>query len=158
MTRKITDAVARISLGRQDHVELGDLWPKRDWGYAGDYVQGMWLMLQQEYPDDFVLASGETHSVAVSYTHLDVYKRQGLGLAWKKRPSLSSRAAGLNLKPGLTGFRLAGRYLTGRSCRLRVSGKANRSETLGDRVRLLGRGPRPVSYTHLDVYKRQRQW
>lgn len=63
VTRKITNAVARISLGLQDHVELGDLWPKRDWGYAGDYVRGMWQMLQHEVPDDFVLASGRTHSV-----------------------------------------------------------------------------------------------
>jgi GDPmannose 4,6-dehydratase len=63
VTRKISDAVARISLGLQDHVVLGDLWPKRDWGYAPDYVQGMWLMLQQDQPDDFVLATGQTHSV-----------------------------------------------------------------------------------------------
>lgn len=63
VTRKITNAVARIKLGKQDHIELGDLWPKRDWGYAGDYVEGMWLMLQQDTPDDFVLATGETHSI-----------------------------------------------------------------------------------------------
>lgn len=63
VTRKITNAVARIKLGKQDHIELGDLWPKRDWGYAGDYVEGMWLMLQQDKPDDYVLATGETHSV-----------------------------------------------------------------------------------------------
>lgn len=63
VTRKITNAVARIKLGKQDHIELGDLWPKRDWGYAGDYVEGMWLMLQQDKPDDFVLATGETHSI-----------------------------------------------------------------------------------------------
>ncbi|MDR0591044.1 MAG: GDP-mannose 4,6-dehydratase [Candidatus Nomurabacteria bacterium] len=63
VTRKITNAVARIKLGLQDHVELGDLWPKRDWGYAGDYVEGMWRMLQQDKPDDFVLATGETHSI-----------------------------------------------------------------------------------------------
>lgn len=63
VTRKITDAVARISLGLQTHIELGDLWPKRDWGYAGDYVDGMWRMLQHDAPDDFVLASGETHSI-----------------------------------------------------------------------------------------------
>lgn len=63
VTRKITNAVARIKLGLQDHIELGDLWPKRDWGYAGDYVKGMWLMLQQEIPDDYVLATGETHSI-----------------------------------------------------------------------------------------------
>ena len=63
VTRKITDAVARIHLGLQGHIELGDLWPKRDWGYAGDYVRGMWQMLQHHEPDDFVLATGETHSI-----------------------------------------------------------------------------------------------
>ena len=62
-TRKITNAVARIKLGLQTHVELGDLWPKRDWGYAGDYVEGMWRMLQTEEPKDYVLATGETHSI-----------------------------------------------------------------------------------------------
>lgn len=63
VTRKITTAVARIASGLQEHLELGDLWPKRDWGYAGDYVRGMWQMLQHPEPDDFVLASGETRSV-----------------------------------------------------------------------------------------------
>jgi GDPmannose 4,6-dehydratase len=63
VTRKITNAVARISQGLQEYVELGDLWPKRDWGYAGDYVRGMWQMLQHDEPGDFVLASGQTHSV-----------------------------------------------------------------------------------------------
>lgn len=63
VTRKISNAVARIHLGLQDHIELGNLEPKRDWGYAGDYVEGMWLMLQQAKPDDYVLATGETHSI-----------------------------------------------------------------------------------------------
>ena len=63
VTRKITNAVAKIHLGRQEYVSLGDLWPKRDWGYAGDYVRGMWQMLQHHEPDDFVLATGETHSI-----------------------------------------------------------------------------------------------
>ncbi len=63
VTRKISNAVARIHLGLQDHIELGNLDSKRDWGYAGDYVEGMWLMLQQEKPDDYVLATGETHSI-----------------------------------------------------------------------------------------------
>lgn len=63
VTRKITNAVARIKLGLQDELVLGDLWPQRDWGYAGDYVEGMWRMLQQEKPNDYVLATGETHSV-----------------------------------------------------------------------------------------------
>jgi GDPmannose 4,6-dehydratase len=63
VTRKITNAVARIKLGIQDELVLGDLQPKRDWGYAGDYVKAMWLMLQQEQPDDYVVATGRTHSV-----------------------------------------------------------------------------------------------
>ncbi len=63
VTRKISNAVARIQLGKQDHIELGNLDPKRDWGYAGDYVEGMWRMLQQEKPGDYVLATGETHSI-----------------------------------------------------------------------------------------------
>jgi GDPmannose 4,6-dehydratase len=63
VSRKITKAVARIKLGLQDKLVLGDLWPKRDWGYAGDYVNGMWLMLQQPQPDDFVLATGVTSSI-----------------------------------------------------------------------------------------------
>lgn len=63
VTRKITNAVARIHLGKQKFVELGNLEPKRDWGYAGDYVKGMWLMLQQDKPGDYVLATGETHTI-----------------------------------------------------------------------------------------------
>jgi GDPmannose 4,6-dehydratase len=63
VTRKISNAVARIHLGKQDYIELGNLDSKRDWGYAGDYVKGMWLMLQQPKPDDYVLATGETHSI-----------------------------------------------------------------------------------------------
>jgi GDPmannose 4,6-dehydratase len=63
VTRKITQGVARIKLGLQDCLYLGNLNAKRDWGFAGDYVQAMWLMLQQEKPDDFVIGTGETHSV-----------------------------------------------------------------------------------------------
>lgn len=63
VTRKITRAVAAIHLGLQDRLYIGNLDAKRDWGHARDYVEGMWLMLQQESPDDYVLATGETHSV-----------------------------------------------------------------------------------------------
>lgn len=63
VTRKISHAVARISLGKQDKLELGALEPKRDWGFAGDYVEAIWLMLQQEKADDYVIATGENHSV-----------------------------------------------------------------------------------------------
>ena len=63
VTRKITRAAARIKLGLQDKLFLGNLEAKRDWGFAGDYVEAMWLMLQQDHPDDYVIATGETHSV-----------------------------------------------------------------------------------------------
>jgi len=63
VTRKITDGVARIKLGLQSELRLGNLDAKRDWGFAGDYVRAMWLMLQQDEPSDFVIATEETHSV-----------------------------------------------------------------------------------------------
>jgi len=63
VTRKITNAVARIKLGLQNEIVLGNLDSKRDWGYAGDYVRAMWLMLQHDTPEDFVIATGETHSI-----------------------------------------------------------------------------------------------
>jgi GDPmannose 4,6-dehydratase len=63
VTRKITDAVARIKLGLQSELRLGNLDAKRDWGFAGDYVEAMWLMLQQDEADDFVIGTGELHTV-----------------------------------------------------------------------------------------------
>jgi len=63
VTRKISLAVARIAMGKQESLFLGNLDAKRDWGFAGDYVEAMWLMLQQEVPEDYVIATGETHSV-----------------------------------------------------------------------------------------------
>jgi GDPmannose 4,6-dehydratase len=63
VSRKVTDAVARIKLGRQQNLLLGNLDAERDWGFAGDYVEAMWLMLQQDEPDDFVIATGVKHSV-----------------------------------------------------------------------------------------------
>ncbi|MCL4693002.1 MAG: GDP-mannose 4,6-dehydratase, partial [Candidatus Hydrogenedentes bacterium] len=80
VTRKITRAAARIKLGLQDKIYLGNLDAKRDWGYAKDYVEAMWLMLQHDKPDDFVIATGETHTVRefldVVFSHLDMdYKK-----------------------------------------------------------------------------------
>ena len=63
VTRKITTSIAKILAGKQEKISLGNLNAKRDWGFAGDYVEGMWLILQQDKPDDFVLATGETHTV-----------------------------------------------------------------------------------------------
>ena len=80
VTRKITRAAARIRLGLQDKLYLGNLEAKRDWGFAGDYVEAMWMMLQQENPDDYVIATGETHTVqeflheVFNYAGLDVSK------------------------------------------------------------------------------------
>ncbi|UCD63707.1 MAG: GDP-mannose 4,6-dehydratase [Candidatus Zixiibacteriota bacterium] len=77
VTRKITDGVARIKLGMEKNLALGNMDAKRDWGFAGDYVKAMWLMLQQDQPEDFVIATGKTHSVedfvrtAFEYVDLD---------------------------------------------------------------------------------------
>lgn len=76
VTRKITRAVARIALGLQDNVGLGNLDSRRDWGFAGDYVDAMWRMLQQDRPDDFVIATGRTHSIrdllTVAFGHVGI--------------------------------------------------------------------------------------
>lgn len=69
VTKKITNALAKIKLGKQDKLYLGNLDAKRDWGYAKDYVEAMWFMLQQEKPDDYVVATGETHSVREFVEH-----------------------------------------------------------------------------------------
>lgn len=80
VTRKITQAVARISLGLQELLYLGNLDAKRDWGFAGDYVKAMWLMLQADVPDDFVIATGETHSVR-EFCEI-AFRLAGLPLEW----------------------------------------------------------------------------
>jgi GDPmannose 4,6-dehydratase len=78
VTRKVTDGVARIKLGLSKELRMGNLEAKRDWGFAGDYVEAMWLMLQQDEPDDYVIATGETHTVQklveVAFSHV--------GLRW----------------------------------------------------------------------------
>lgn len=79
VTRKVTDAVARIKLGLQSELRMGNLDAKRDWGFAGDYVKAMWLMLQQDQPDDYVISTGETHTVEelveIAFSHV--------GLNWR---------------------------------------------------------------------------
>ena len=87
VTRKITRAATRIKLGLQEKLYLGNLEAKRDWGFAGDYVEAMWLMLQQEEPDDFVIATGQSRSVqefvAEVFSHLD--------MDWEKHVEIDSR-------------------------------------------------------------------
>ena len=81
VTRKITRAAGRIACGLQDHLELGNLDSKRDWGYAKDYVECMWLILQQEEPDDYVIATGVQHTVR-EFTEL-AFKHVGIDLRWE---------------------------------------------------------------------------
>ncbi len=80
VTHKITDGAVRIKLGLANELRLGNLEARRDWGYAGDYVRAMWLMLQQDHPDDYVVATGETHSVQEFVEEAFAY----LDLDWKQ--------------------------------------------------------------------------
>ena len=87
VTRKITRAVGRIALGLQDKLYLGNLDAKRDWGFAGDYVQAMWLMLQQEEPDDYVVSTGASHTVREFAEAAFAYA----GLEWERHVALDPR-------------------------------------------------------------------
>ncbi len=91
VTRKMTDAAARISLGMADKLELGNMDAKRDWGFAGDYVEAMWLMLQQPEPDDFVIATGVEHSVR----ELAEYAFKLVGLDYRDHVTVNAS----NLRP-----------------------------------------------------------
>jgi len=87
VTRKVTDGVARIKLGKADKLMLGNRDASRDWGFSGDYVRAMWMMLQQDEPDDYVIATGETHTVQelveVAFAHV--------GLDWQKYVGIDQR-------------------------------------------------------------------
>jgi GDPmannose 4,6-dehydratase len=87
VTRKITNGVAKISLGLDDSIELGNIDARRDWGYAPEYVEAMWLMMQQEAPDDYVIATNETHAIQEFIeTAFDI-----VGLDWKKHIRIDER-------------------------------------------------------------------
>ena len=87
VTRKITRSLARIELGLERKLYLGNLNAKRDWGFAGDYIEAMWLMLQQDEPDDYVIATGESHSVKEFLEEAFNYK----GLDWREYVEIDSR-------------------------------------------------------------------
>jgi len=105
VTRKITRAAARIKLGMQDCLYLGNLDAKRDWGFAGDYVEAMWLMLQQDQPDDYVIATGETYSVR-SFAE-KVFERLGMPLKWQ---GSGTEEQGIDSKSGKTVIRIDSKY------------------------------------------------
>jgi GDPmannose 4,6-dehydratase len=81
LREKLREQSLKISLGLQDKIYLGNLDAQRDWGHAKDYVEGMWLMMQQEHPDDFVLATGETHTVK-EFVEL-AFAEVGISVEWK---------------------------------------------------------------------------
>ena len=113
VTRKITRAAARIRLGIQKKLFLGNLDAKRDWGHAMDYVQGMWLILQQNDPDDYVLATGETHSVR-EFVEL-AFKEIGVEIEWKgqgvaEKGVVSALSSDVNLKKGDVVIEIDPRY------------------------------------------------
>lgn len=105
VTRKITRAAARISLGLQNCLYLGNLEAKRDWGFAGDYVEAMWLMLQQEQPEDYVIATGETWSVR-SFAEM-VFQRLGMPLEWH---GSGVDEVGVDTKSGTSVIRIDPKY------------------------------------------------
>jgi GDPmannose 4,6-dehydratase len=105
VTRKIVTALCKIKLGMQDVLELGNMDAKRDWGYAKDYVEAMWLMLQQDKPDDFVIATGETHSVR-EFVEL-TGKKLGYDILWKGK---GLEEVGIDKETGKTLVKVNPRY------------------------------------------------
>ncbi|MBJ6801716.1 GDP-mannose 4,6-dehydratase [Geomonas propionica] len=105
VTRKITRAAARIKLGLQDRLYLGNLEAKRDWGFAGDYVEAMWRMLQADRPDDYVVATGETHSVREFAEQ--VFGSLGMELSWK---GAGEQEQGFDVKTGKVLIEIDPRY------------------------------------------------
>lgn len=97
VTRKVSDAVARIILGKQDYIEVGNMDAKRDWGFAKEYVEGMWMMLQQTSPDDFVLATNENHSVREFIEY--AFQYAGTTIQWK---GSGVNETGIDTKTGKT--------------------------------------------------------
>ena len=119
VTRKITRAVARIKAGCRTRLYLGNLDAKRDWGYAADYVEAMWLMLQEAEPDDYVIATGETHSVREflesAFTHA--------GLDWEEYVEIDPRY----FRPSEVDVLLGDRIEGAREARLGAEGRVRRA-------------------------------
>ncbi len=126
VTRKITRAAARISMGLQEKVYLGNLDAQRDWGHARDYVHGMWLMMQQETPDDFVLATGETHTVR-HFCSL-AFARAGIDLEWT---GSGIEEKGLEKKSGKVLVEVDPRYFRPTEVDLLIGNPAKAREKLG---------------------------
>jgi GDPmannose 4,6-dehydratase len=126
VTRKITRAAARIKLGLQDCLYLGNIDAQRDWGFAGDYVEGMWRMLQADHPDDYVIATGETHSVR-KFAEL-VFGRLGMALSWQGE---GVNEQGIDRQSGKTVIRIDPRYFRPAEVDLLLGDPAKAKRELG---------------------------
>jgi len=126
VTRKITRAVCAIALGRQDCLYLGNLDAKRDWGHARDYVEGMWRIVQQETPDDFVLATGETHTVR-SFVE-NAFLHTGVTIEWRGE---GVEEAGYDAATGVERVRVDPRYFRPTEVDLLIGDPTKAKEKLG---------------------------
>lgn len=126
VTRKITRSVARIKLGLQEDLRLGSLDSKRDWGYAPEYVEAMWLMLQQKSPDDYVVATGETHSVREFVEA--AFGRIGVDLEWSGK---GLEEKGVNPKTGKTLLRIDPQFFRPAEVDLLIGDFSKAREKLG---------------------------
>ncbi|WP_027837947.1 GDP-mannose 4,6-dehydratase [Hyphomonas sp.] len=126
VTRKITLAFARIAAGKQDVLELGNLDAQRDWGYAADYVEGMWRMLQQDTPDDYVLATGETHTIRSFVDAAGAYF--GWEFDWQGE---GENEVGIERKSGKTLVRVNPAFFRPAEVELLIGSPAKADEKLG---------------------------
>jgi GDPmannose 4,6-dehydratase len=131
VTRKITRAAAAISLGRQDCLYLGNLEARRDWGHAKDFVEGMWRILQQEKPDDYVLATGEAHTVR-HFCEL-AFAEAGIPLAWQGK---GVDEVGIDTRTGRIVIRIDPRYFRPTEVDLLIGNPAKARRVLGWRHRV----------------------
>ncbi|MGH8191275.1 MAG: GDP-mannose 4,6-dehydratase [Rhodanobacteraceae bacterium] len=126
VTRKITDAAARIQLGQMDTLELGNLGAKRDWGFAKEYVEGMWRMLQADEPDTFVLATGRTETVRDFATL--AFKAAGIDLEWKGK---EQDETGVDPKTGKTRVQVNPKFYRPAEVHMLIGDAAHAREKLG---------------------------
>ena len=126
VTRKITMAATKIKYGLQEKLYLGNLDAKRDWGFAGDYVEAMWLMLQQREPEDYVIATGETHSVR-EFTEL-AFKELGIKILWKGE---GREEVGLDASTGKVLIEIDPRYYRPTEVELLIGDSSKAKEKLG---------------------------
>ena len=126
VTRKITDAVARIKLGVKDYLELGNMDAKRDWGHSKDYVKAMWLMLQQDTPDDFVIATNETRTVREFVE--TAFKVAGIQIRWEGE---GISEVGINEENGKTVVRVNPQFFRPAEVEILIGNPEKADTTLG---------------------------